>query len=269
MTHCMKVAVVQMASVRGKADNIRIAIELLKKAIGKKAEFIALPETFSYRSDCSNPVKEAEYVSGNSISCVRDLAFKNKVFILAGSICEKTSFKNKVYNSAVLVDKQGKIKDIYRKMHLFDVSLKHRKINESKIFLKGRTPVLTCVYEIKTGMAICYDVRFPEMFRAYSDLGAKMFCIPSSFTSTTGEAHWEILLKARAIENQCFVIAPNQCGTGDNGLKAYGNSMIIDPWGKILARASGDKEEIIYADLDFSRLDEIRKNFPVLKHKVL
>lgn len=263
------VAAVQMDSGKNKNANLKKATGLVRKAIVNGARFILLPEVFNLRAAPTDLFKNAESIPGYSTGFLMDIAARSKVWILAGSISEKVPGKNKAYNTSLLIDDRGRIKDVYRKIHLFDISLNGKKTLESKIYLRSTKPILTSVLGIKTGLAICYDLRFPELFRRYSAAGARILCIPSSFTLTTGEAHWEALLRARAIENQCFVIAPNQYGMGNNGIRAYGNSMIIDPWGKVLARASTSSEEIIYAELDFGKLSQIRKTLPVLKHRIL
>lgn len=265
----IKIAVIQMNSGHDKERNLRAAVKLLNRAIARKANFILLPETFNFRGNTVDLTKIAENIPGLSTEILIDIARKNRVYILGGSIYEKSSIKYKFYNSSVLIDEYGKIKAVYRKMHLFDVSLNGRRIKESKIFLDGRKPILSTVLRTKVGLSICYDLRFPELYRKYSELGAKLLCVPSSFTITTGQAHWETLLRARAIENQCFILAPNQYGVGNEGVLTYGNSMVIDPWGEILVRASGDREEIIYAELDIHKLDKLRESFPVLKDRLI
>jgi len=258
-----------MNSGENKEKNLEAALKLLHKAIDRGAQFVLLPETFNYRGESKNPIEKAENIPGPSIRPLMEIAKKSKIAILAGSIYEKTSHPKKVYNSSVLIDEKGGIKALYRKIHLFDVSLRDKKILESKIFIKGNRPILSSMFGVKIGLSICYDLRFPELYRYYAAGGAKLLCVPSSFTFMTGKAHWETLLRARAIENQCFVIAPNQCGVGQGGVMTYGNSMVVDPWGKIMARASADHDEIIYADLDFEKLAETRKSLPVLKHRRL
>ena len=265
----MRVAVIQMHSGEDKKENLRSAVRLLHKAISRKAQFILLPEIFNFRGRPSSASRNAETIPGETIKVIADIASRKKVYILAGSIYERAGAGNKFYNSSVLIDDRGAIQAIYRKMHLFDVHVQGRTVRESKILLQGRRPVLTSVAGVKIGLSICYDLRFPELCRAYSKAGAQLLCVPSCFTYATGQAHWEILLRARAIENQCFVAAPNQCGAGAGVLPAYGNSMIIDPWGRIMARASSDKPEVIDAELDFRKQAASRKDFPALKHRRL
>lgn len=266
-TDTIKVAVVQMNSSAAKAKNISTAVSLCQKAIAQGAEFILLPESFnSFIYGGSFSV--AEPLSGPSLEPLLELARKCKVYILAGSICEKGP-RDKAYNTSVLVDNKGRIIAKYRKMHLFDVSLKGKKISEAKIYLRGRAPILISVLGVKTGLSICYDLRFPELYRFYSRNGARILCVPSAFTEATGSAHWEVLLRSRAIENQCYILAPNQCGRSADGIMSYGNSMIISPWGEILARADKKSQKIIYAQIRLDELMDLRNGFPVLKHRLL
>ncbi len=189
-------------------------------------------------------------------------AKKHKVVILAGSICERIAGNKKVFNTSVLIDARGKIAAKYRKIHLFDAMFVKTKLKESQRIYHGRRTVLSKVGPWIVGLSICYDLRFPRLYQKYAHAGANVLCVPSAFTKTTGIAHWEVLLRARAIENLCYVLAPNQIGKDGHGISNYGNSMIIDPWGKILARASGNKEEIIYAHLDQKYLKERRIILP-------
>ncbi len=263
----LTVALLQLDSGPDKEKNLQTAISLTNEAVQKKARFILLPEVFNYRGP--EAVFHQEPIPGISTFPLMDLAARAKVWILAGSIYEKIPGEEKVYNSSVLIGDDGEIKTVYRKIHLFDVSLSGKKIFESNVFNPGRHPVLGEVAGIKLGMTVCYDLRFPELYRRYSKAGAKMIAVPSSFTHVTGQAHWEILLRARAIENQSFILAPNQCGVGNRGIKTYGHSMIVDPWGGILARASANRVEAVYAELDFAKLLQIREKFPALNHRVL
>ena len=269
MVSNITVALIQLNSTPDKERNLESALSLCKKAIHDGAQFLAMPETFNSRC---NPDKAcvAESVNDSySIKLFQSLAKSNKVWILAGSLCERIPEHKKVYNTSVLISDNGDISAVYRKIHLFDVDVEGKKVRESDTFLPGDTPVLTEIAGIKTGLSICYDLRFPKLFELYSHQGAEMNCVPSSFTTCTGIAHWEVLLRARAIENQCFMLAPNQVGIGTGNIPTYGNSMIIDPWGTVLARGSEFNEEVVMATLDFDKLRELRKNCPTLTHKKL
>ena len=263
----MRIAAVQMKSSHDKETNLKQAKRLIEKAVKSNAHFIALPEVFNFRGNLKEAPKHAEVIPGHSTNFISTLAKKHKVWILIGSMMERTT--SKPFNTSVLINPQGKIIAKYRKMHLFDIKLKGKEILESSRNQPGIKPALAKINNTKLGLSICYDLRFPELYRKYSEAGAEILCIPSSFTKPTGEAHWHTLLKARAIENLSYVIAPNQAGTGSGGIKTYGHSLIVDPWGKILAEASADKEEVIFADIDLDYLRKIRKNLPALEHRKL
>jgi deaminated glutathione amidase len=249
----MKTAVIQFNATADKKKNIQRALYLVRRAIAGGAEFILLPEAFNVRgkADSRRGYHDvAENVPGMSLKPFMAEALRSKVHILAGSICEKIPNDKKAYNTSVLINAQGAIVARYRKIHLFDAVIGKKKTNESKMFCPGGKNVLAKIGPWKIGLSICFDLRFPEQYRTYARQGAHILCVPSAFTKMTGQAHWEILLRARAIENQCYVLAPNQIGKDGKGIPSYGNSMIIDPWGTVLSRASGDKEEIIFARLD-------------------
>ena len=269
----LKVAAVQMSSGSDKKNNLNQAKKLIVLAAKKKAKFIVLPEVFNYRGKLSEAMKAAEPIPGCSTNFISQLAKKHKVWILIGSLLETVvdsrDLPSKPYNTSVLINPQGEIIAKYRKIHLFDIKLKGKQILESSRNLAGKQPRLAKIENIKIGLSVCYDLRFPELYRYYSKNGAKIICIPSSFTKPTGEAHWHILIKARAIENFAYIIAPNQAGVGSVGVKTYGHSLIVDPWGKILAEGSANKEEVIFAEIDLDYLEKIRKNLPALEHRRL
>ncbi len=261
----MKTAVIQMNSSSDKQRNIEKALSFLHAAAGRKARFILLPEVFNYRGGIKTKQDLqmiSEEIPGESIRPFLDAARKSKSFVLAGSIYEKTEGSQKVYNTSALISPDGKIIAKYRKIHLFDAILKKKVIRESDSFLAGKKTVIARIEEFNVGMSICYDLRFPELYRACARLGAHVLCVPSAFTKITGQVHWEVLLKARAIENLCYVLAPNQTGTDARGIEAFGHSLIISPWGEILARACAPTEEIIFADLFLSEVQKARRVFP-------
>ncbi len=269
----LKIAAIQMSSSSNKEKNLKQAKKLIELAVKKKADFIALPEVFNYRGNLMEAVKFAENIPGYSTNFISLLAKQYKVWILIGSMLETVGasrdLPSKPFNTSVLINPNGKIVSKYRKMHLFDIKLKGKEILESSRNQAGKNPKLVKVENVKVGLSICYDLRFPELYRYYSKNGAEIICVPSSFTKHTGEAHWHTLIKARAIENLAYVIAPNQAGTGSGGIKTYGHSLIVDPWGKILAEASADKEEVIFAEINLDYLEKIRKNLPALEHRKL
>ena len=266
----LKVSAIQMSSGPDKEKNLKRAEKLITTAVKKRAKFIVLPEVFNYRGNLNKAVNEAEKIPGYSTNFISRLAKKYKVWILIGSMLETVgSGRDLPFNTSILINPRGKIVTRYRKMHLFDIKLKGKEILESSRNQAGTSPKLVSIIGIKTGLSICYDLRFPELYRHYSSKGSQIICIPSSFTKITGEAHWHTLIKARAVENLCYVIAPNQAGTGSGGVKTYGHSLIVDPWGKILAEGPANGEAIIIAEIDLNYLEKIRKNLPALEHRKL
>lgn len=255
-----------MKSGGDKEKNLKQAEKLVTTAAKNKAVFVALPEVFNFRGKLSDAAKSAETVPGYSTKFISNLARKNRIWILIGSMMEKNK-NHKPFNTSVLINPQGEIIAKYRKIHLFDIKLKGKTILESSRNKAGDKPKLTKVKNVKVGLSICYDLRFPELYRKYSEDGAEIICIPSSFTKPTGEAHWHTLIKSRAIENLCYVIAPNQAGTGSGGIKTFGHSLIVDPWGKILAEGPSNGEAVIFADIDLDYLKNIRANLPALEHR--
>jgi len=264
----MKTAIIQLNAVNNKQRNIDNALFWVHKAIAQKAKFILLPEAFNYRgkTESRNSFEGiAEDFPGPSTAPLIAAAKRYKVFILAGSICERIVGAKKVFNASILINPRGDIVAKYRKIHLFNARIRKIKINESRRIQRGKNIIVSNIGTWVTGLSICYDLRFPGLYQQCAKLGANILCVPSVFTKMTGQAHWEILLRARAIENLCYVLAPNQIGKDAHGIPSYGNSMIIDPWGKVLSRACVNKEEIIYATLDKKILKEQRKKLLIRK----
>ena len=264
-----KVAAIQMASGENKEKNLAHAEKLINTAAKSRAFFIALPEVFNFRGNLNEAGKMAEPIPGPSTNLISNLAKEHKVWILIGSMMEKDKKDSKPYNTSFLINPKGELIAKYRKIHLFDIKLKGKEILESSRNKAGKTPKIVSIENVKFGLSICYDLRFPELYRHYSEKGAEVICIPSSFTKLTGEAHWHTLIRSRAIENLSYVIAPNQAGIGSGGIKTYGHSLIVDPWGKILAEGPSENEVVIYADINLDYLNTIRKNLPALKHRKL
>lgn len=258
----MKVALIQMNAQDHKGKNIHRALQLVLKAANQKTDFILLPELFHYRGP--QKVLNAEKIPGESVVPFMIFAKARKVFILLGSVYEKAGRSKKIYNTSVLINDRGKIIARYRKINLFKARVGGKNIDETKTLKAGSKTALADIKGFKTGLTICYDLRFPGLFQSYARKGAEILCVPSSFTKETGQAHFETLLRSRAIENLCFVLAPNQTGTTKDGVKTYGNSMVIDPWGKIIARASGTKEEILCVTLEEKTLLQARKKLPAV-----
>lgn len=239
-------------------------------ALDQKAEIIVLPEMFLMRGSAEDLKAFPQNIFKAVIDETKSFCKKNKVSILLGSLPEK-DLKNssKIYNSSILISEKGKIAAKYQKMHLFDIEMSKKcTVKESRDISAGGFIRTGYAQGIKAGLSICYDLRFPELYRSLSQQGCEIVFIPANFTYLTGQSHWEILLRARAIENQMFIIAPNQSGYNQHtGLRSYGKSMIISPWGDILGKSKITGEEVIVAELDFKYLRQIRTEFPVLKHR--
>lgn len=227
-----------------------------------------LPEVCTVRGDDNDYLVHADTIPGHATERLAHLARERRLWILCGSLVEKSGAD--VYNTSVLVDPSGRTCATYRKIHLFEATLDNgRVIRESSAYCAGSSPCLMEIDGWRCGMSICYDVRFPELYRHYSREGAHVLCVPANFTQHTGKDHWEILLRCRAIENQCFVVAPNQCGTNQRtGVASYGHSMIVGPWGDILCRA-GDHDSVVTATVDPDTLAAVRQRVPALRHRRL
>jgi predicted amidohydrolase len=262
-------AVVQLDAGEDVAANVALAERLAREAAQGGARFIALPEMYHFRSTGQPAKLPGEAIPGPSTRGLQAIAAEYGAAILAGSVCEAIPGGFKVHNTSVLIGPDGGISATYRKIHLFDVEVDGVAIRESDWYVPGAETVSADVLGHRVGLSICYDLRFPELYRRHADQGAEILTVPASFTATSGAAHWESLLRARAIENQAFVLAPGQTGAGSGGVRTYGNSMIVDPWGVVLARGGDDRTEIIAATLDFGRLAEVRRRLPALRHRRL
>lgn len=231
-------------------------------------DLLALPEVFAVRGREEDYRARAEKLDGPLLRRLAAWAVRRREWVLAGSVLEKAG--RDVFNTSVLINRAGVIAATYRKIHLFEAYLDDGQvIRESDIYRAGNAPVLAEVEGWRCGLAICYDLRFPELFRRYAEQDAHLFFIPSNFTQKTGHAHWETLLCARAIENQAFVVAPNQCGiNARTKIASHGHSLVVGPWGDILAQA-GDEECVLRATLDPADLARTRRRIPVLRHRRL
>lgn len=265
----MRAAVLQMNSTEDAEANIRTALSLVEEAVLWGAELLVLPEKFHYLGDPDGAVEIRESLDGELMSALAESAARHGVFLLAGSIWEEIPGDHRAYNTSVLLGPDGRQVAVYRKIHMFDVDVGGRTYRESDECRPGNRMVTAdAASGVKIGMSVCYDLRFPELYRGLVSAGARIFTVPAAFTMTTGRDHWEVLLRARAIENQVFVVAANQVGRHGDGLESYGRSMIVDPWGVVLAQAA-DGEGVAVADLDLSKLQQVRANLPSLDHQVL
>lgn len=261
----IRVACIQIDAGADLEKNLTKICRYFLKAVRLKAQWIAFPENFL----CRGPANQLKAVAARSAELVpffQTLAEKYKVSILLGSFLEKSTDK-KYFNTSLLIDDRGRIAGHYRKIHLFDVNIPGARCLESRYVEAGNKIVTAKINSVQTGLSVCYDLRFPEIYRSLSKRGARVLFVPANFTQTTGKAHWKVLLKARAVENLSFVIAPGQVGSHpESKIKSFGTSLILDPWGRVLAEGSRSKEQVITADLDFKAQAKIRKNFPVLTH---
>jgi predicted amidohydrolase len=263
----MRAGAVQLNSTEDVAANLAKADRLVREAAGLGAEVVVLPEKWSVLGTSEQMEAAAEPLDGRCITWAREAADELGIDLIAGSILEKVPGQSKHANTSVHVGPDGEIKAVYRKLHMFDVEVDGVTYAESDSEDPGDEVVITTLAEgTQLGMSVCYDIRFPELYRALVSDGAEILAIPAAFTLATTRDHWEVLVRARAIENQCFVVAPNQIGTHPGGNRSGGRSLIVDPWGLVLTSAP-DLECAIVADLDFENLRGIRRRLPALTHR--
>ncbi len=230
---------------------------------------MALPELFAWSGPALEERAHAEDIPGPTTRRLGRLAAEHGIHLLGGSILEAADADH-CYNSSVLFGPDGAILAVYRKIHLFDIEVVGQVVaRESATRRPGDETICVPTALAHIGMSICYDLRFPELFRRLVDDGAELIVVPAAFTAVTGLAHWSSLLRARAIENQCFIVAPNQFGPSAHGFDNYGHSLIVDPWGTVLAEAGADDFDVLIANLDGTRLDEVRRSLPSLEHRRL
>jgi predicted amidohydrolase len=262
----MRAAAVQLNSQDNKERNLEVAERLVLGAARDGAELVCLPEKWNLLGDSAALLDGAEPLEGPSLSAARGWARELGVHLLAGSIAERVEGHERLSNTSVLIGPQGDDLAVYRKIHMFDVEVGGVTYRESEHEEGGEEIVTASVGDVELGLTVCYDLRFPELYRILAVRGARVFTVPSAFTAPTGRAHWEVLLRARAIENQAFVIAPNQIGEAPPHYDSYGHSAIVDPWGAVLAMAS-DEQCFVAADLDLSEQDRVREKLPSLANR--
>jgi predicted amidohydrolase len=270
MTTTLTAAAIQMVSTADFNKNLSLAEELLKSAAEMGAKLAVLPENWAYMGEKdTDKLKYAEEEGEGPIQAfMQDAAKKFELMLIGGAIPIKTGVDHRVYNSCLVYKPDGDCIARYDKIHLFDVSLDdsgHESYQESNTIAPGDTVVVANTALGNIGLSICYDIRFPELYRDMLSKDISIITVPSAFTETTGERHWQTLLRARAIENLCFVIAPNQGGKNSVDRATWGHSMIIDPWGDILASMEKGNG-VICAELDLDKLRTLRENFPSLQH---
>ena len=260
-----KVACIQMNSQDNLDDNISFALRKVIQASKKGAKLILLPENCFLMAKNNKQILDSACEEKNHLGIeeVKKITKKFKVWVVIGSVNIKE--KNNIFNRSVLINDKGKIVSRYNKIHLFSVKLPNKEIyNENKYFVPGKRISLSTLPWGKVGMTICYDLRFPNLYRKLAQKGAYFISIPAAFTKFTGELHWHTLLKARAIETGCYIFAPAQCGKNPRNKFTYGHSLIIDPWGKIIKECKKNNS-IIIADVDTNKVNQARSTIPSLK----
>jgi predicted amidohydrolase len=266
----MRAAAIQLNSTADKGRNLEAAERFVREAAKDGAEVVALPEKWNVLGDAEALHEGAEPLGGPTLTAAGSWARELGIHLLAGSIPERVEGQPKLFNTSVLIGPDGELHARYRKLHMFDVEVGGVSYRESETEAPGDEIVAATLGgslpEVTLGMTVCYDLRFPELYRILAVRGATVFSVPSAFTFDTGKDHWEVLLRARAIENQAFVVAPNQVGEAPPHYRSYGHSMLVDPWGTVLAEA-GDGECFVAADLDLSEEDRIRSTLPSLANR--
>jgi deaminated glutathione amidase len=274
----VQVAVIQLSSQDDVPANLARVRELVLEAGRCGAELVAVPENFAFMGEESKKCEIAETIDADPLGPITDtlrLAARDaRVWLVAGGMPERSPDPARPYNTSLLFEPDGRLVSRYRKLHLFDVDLPDgTKLLESAATTAGDDPVVDEISgragrPVGLGMTICYDLRFPELYRKLGERGARIVTVPAAFTLTTGKDHWHVLLRARAIENQVFILAPAQHGKHPRGRQTYGKSLIVDPWGDVLAQAA-EGEGIAFARLDFAAQDRVRASLPCLGHRRL
>jgi deaminated glutathione amidase len=265
----LRAAAVQLECSTDVDRNLTEAERLIREAAANDASLVVLPERLDIRGAPERYAEVAEPLDGRIVSWARELAAELGIDLVAGSIAEQREGHDRVANTSVHAGPDGELKAVYRKIHMFDVEVGGVEYRESEHSEPAEEVVLSQTADgLGLGLTICYDLRFPELYRILALRGARVITVPANFTRITGAAHWEVLLRARAIENQVFVVAPGQGRGSGPDTDSYGNSMIVDPWGEVLARAGGEGACFVAADLDLARQEEIREQLPSLANRV-
>jgi predicted amidohydrolase len=262
----LKVAAIQMSSTPDKDENLATAKRLIRAAAAGGADLVALPELWSCHGLESAYRENAEPIPGKTTRFLGDLAKELGLYLLGGSILESDPSSPRLHNTSTLFRPGGEMSAVYRKIHLFDVKAPDREYLESGTIAPGAEIVTAKAGTTMLGLSVCYDVRFPELYRLLALRGAEVLMVPAAFTLQTGKDHWELLLRARAVENQAFVVAPAQWGQKADGRWTYGRSLIVDPWGTVLAQCP-DRDGFALATLDLRFLDRLREDFPALENR--
>jgi deaminated glutathione amidase len=263
----LRVACIQLNASDSKAENIERAGGLVARAASTGADLVVLPEKWNGIGPPDFLRANAETLDGETVEAMSSWARDHKVTLLGGSIAERREGREKLSNTCLVFDPEGEIVALYRKIHMFDVEVGGQVYRESESEEAGEeTARLSEVEGWKLGLTVCYDLRFPELYRILAVEGAEVIAVPAAFTLFTGKDHWELLLRARAVENQCYVVAADQWGTHGDGKASYGRSMIVDPWGLVIAQAA-DEDGVIAAELDRTRIQDVRRALPSLANR--
>ena len=263
-----KIGVIQCNTQNDKGKNLDWIETCIDEAAAQGVQLITLPETMHCMGDnVGEGGNRREDIPGYTIRRMAAKAKQHHIYIHCGSICEDRPGEKLYYNTSIVLDREGEIIGKYRKLHTFDVTLPNgEERRESDRVLAGKEIVTVETDLGVLGLSVCYDLRFPELYRIMALKGAQILLVPANFTMLTGKDHWEVLLRARAIENGCYVIAPDQLGTKPNGGTSYANSLVVDPWGTVIAKAP-DKTGWFSAEIDLDYLDDVRRRMPGLKNR--
>ncbi len=267
MTEPFVAAVVQMTTTDDRAANRDTAERLVRRAAGLGAQVVALPEMWPYIGRTANQAENAETLDGPLVTAMRSLAEELGITLFGGTFAETSSVPGKVHNTAFVAGPDGALLASYRKIHLFDIDVPGGvTLKESDQFVAGDRAAVVSTEQGVFGLSTCYDLRFPALYEALRVAGATCVLVPSAFTAHTGKDHWEVLLRARAIEQQVYVLAPNQAGWHNPKRQSHGHSMIVDPWGHVVARAS-DGEGVALAVIEPGRVARVRTHLPCGEHR--
>ena len=261
----MKVAAVQLRTSNEQSDNLARASAAVRSAAEQGARLVVPPELFATLGPMRLMRDAAESLDGPTLEWARRTAIDNDCALVAGSFVERNG--EEVFNTSIAVGPDGSLLGTYRKIHMFDVDIEGARSKESDTFTAGPGPVVVEFEQLRVGMTICYDLRFPELFRALMLQGADLIVVPSAFTAATGRDHWELLVRARAVEDQVMIIAAAQWGTSPDGIARHGHAVIVDAWGRVLADASAEDDTVIVADFDADLQADIRRRLPALAHR--
>ncbi len=266
----MKIAAIQMCSSHDVDENLAIAAGFIREAASHGAALAVLPEMFAIMgTQAADKITVRENLGQGKIqTSLANLARENNIWIVGGTIPLACDDPQKVRAASLVFTHQGQLAARYDKIHLFDVTVAEQETYQESATTEPGSEIVVVDSPVgKLGLAVCYDIRFPELFRCLANAGAEIMVLPSAFTAKTGEAHWELLTRARAVENLSYVIGACQGGTHSNGRKTYGNSLIVGPWGDIIAKKAGTEPGIIYATIDLESLHKLRASMPVLEHQ--